>query len=147
MLVRWTEQDHPFSTFDTFRRQMDRLLDDLDRPSVFQAAAPGSLPVSVFDTENALIFSADVPGLEEKDFTLSLAQNVLTIQGERRTRPLEGYAAHRQERAAVRFSRSFALPCRVDPERTTAALKDGVLTVTLPKATEARPRTIAVNAG
>jgi HSP20 family protein len=147
MLVRWTEQDSPFSTFDALRRQMDRLLDEFDRPSLFQASSPGSFPVSVFDTDAALIFSADLPGLEEKDFSLSLAQNVLTIQGERKPRPLEGYTTHRQERASVHFSRSFALPCRVDPERTSASLKDGVLTVTLPKAAEAKPRTIAVNAG
>lgn len=147
MLIRWNEQEPSHSAFDALRRQMDRIFDDFDRPNVFQNSTQGSLPVSVFDDGKSLIFSADVPGLGDKDFTLSLAQNVLTIQGERKNRHQEGYATHRQERAAVRFSRSFALPCRVDAERTSASLKDGVLTVTLPKATEAQPRTIAVTAG
>lgn len=146
MLVRWNDHD-TLSTFDTLRRQMDRLFDEYDRPSVFHATPAGSLPVTFFDSGSALVLSAEVPGLGEKDFTLSLAQNVLTVQGERRVRAPEGYAAHRQERAGVRFSRSFAMPCRVDPERTTATLKDGVLTITLPKAAEAQPRAITVNAG
>jgi hypothetical protein len=58
----------------------------------------------------------------------------------------EGYSAHRQERPAVRFSRSFALPCRVNPEKATAAVKNGILTVTLEKAADAMPRQIAVKA-
>ena len=146
MIVRWNDHDHPISTFDALRRQMDRLFDEYDRPTLFQTASAGALPVSVFDTGAALLFSVDVPGLDEKDFSISLAQNVLTIQGERRARHQEGYATHRQERASARFSRSFALPCRVDPERTAATLQDGVLTITLPKAAEAQPRTIAVTA-
>jgi HSP20 family protein len=144
MLVRWNDHDHPMSSLDALRRYMDRLFDDQDRASLFQQ--PGAIPVSLFDTEQALIFSFDVPGLGEKDFTLSLAQNVLTLQGERRLGQPEGYTTHRQERSSTRFSRSFALPYRVDPERTTAALKDGILTVTLPKTSESKARTISVRA-
>lgn len=147
MLVRWSDHDSSHPAFDTLRRQMDRLFDEFERPDIFRAAPSGSLPVTFFDSGPALVFSADVPGLTDKDFTLSLAQNVLTVQGERRVRAPEGFVAQRQERAGVRFSRSFALPVRVDAERTTASLKDGVLTITLPKAAEAQPRQIAVNAG
>ena len=147
MLVRWSDHDSSHPALDTLRRQMDRFFDEFDRPDIFRAAPVGSLPVTFHDSGAALVFSADVPGLTDKDFTLSLAQNVLTVQGERRVRAPEGFAVQRQERAGVRFSRSFALPCRVDAERTTATLKDGVLTITLPKAAEAQPRQIAVNAG
>jgi len=147
MMIRWNDHDRPSATFDALRRQMDRLFDEYDHPSLFSAAPAGSLPLAFFDSGSALLLTAEVPGLTEKDFTLSLAQNVLTVQGERKVRAPEGYAVHRQERAGVRFSRSFALPCRVDPERTTATLKEGVLTITLPKTTEAQPRTIAVSAG
>ena len=147
MMVRWNEFEPSVSSLGALRRQMDRLFEDFDRQGFYGNASNNSLPVTFFDTGSALVMSADVPGLTEKDFSLSLAQNVLTVQGERRVRAPEGYATHRQERASVRFSRSFALPCRVDAERTTATLKDGVLTVTLPKTPEAQPRTIAVNAG
>lgn len=146
MLVRWSDHDSS-PAFDSLRRQVERLFDEADRPDIFRAAPAGSLPVTFTDKGDSLVFSADIPGLTDKDFTLSLAQNVLTVQGERRVRAPEGFVAHRQERAGVRFSRSFALPCRVDSERTTATLKDGVLTITLPKAVEAQPRQITVNAG
>ena len=66
------------------------------------------------------------------------------MTAERKLTAPEGYAPRRQERASFRFSRSVALPVKVDPEKVTAAVKDGVLTVTLSKAEEARPRQIQV---
>ena len=60
--------------------------------------------------------------------------------------PPEGYRPHRQERQAYQATRSFALPCRVDPERVRAELKDGVLTVRLAKAAESQPRRVQIAA-
>jgi HSP20 family protein len=68
------------------------------------------------------------------------------VSGERRVQTPEGYSAHRQERAAINFSRSFALPCRVNADRTSASVKNGILTVTLEKAADAMPRQIAIKA-
>jgi HSP20 family protein len=69
---------------------------------------------------------------------------VLTVTGERRADAPEGYSVHRQERLPARFSRGFQLPVKVDGAGITAALKDGVLTVTMPKAAESQPRQITV---
>ena len=102
--------------------------------------------LSCADTGASLVFEADLPGLDEKDVQLEVHQDVLTLRGERRQDAPQGWLVHRQERAPVKFSRSFTLPCKVDLEKSTARLKDGVLTLTLVKATEARPRQIAVNA-
>jgi HSP20 family protein len=101
----------------------------------------------LFDTGKALLVKADLPGLSEKDLQISINQDVLTVTGERKAEALEGYTVHRKERQSARFSRSFTLPSKVDPEKTTAVLKNGVLTLTLFKATEAQPRQITVNAG
>jgi HSP20 family protein len=68
------------------------------------------------------------------------------MSGERKPDESQGYYVHRQERVPVKFSRSFSLPCKVDPEKSTATLKNGVLTITLPKATSAQPRQITVKA-
>ena len=70
----------------------------------------------------------------------------MTIKGERQDSAPEGYSVHRKERGAFRFTRSFALPAKVDVEKVQAVLKHGVLTVTLPKAKEAQPRQISVKA-
>ena len=82
--------------------------------------------------------------MTEKDIQLSIHQDVLTLSGERKQEVPQGYFVHRQERAPLKFARSFTLPCKVDPEKSTATLKDGVLTITLPKAPEAQPRQISV---
>ena len=109
-------------------------------------------PVLAFDIETApdcdglrRLLELD-PGLSDKDVTLSLNQDVLTLAGKRGADAPKGYSVHRQERAALQFSRSVALPCKVDPEKATAAMKNGVLTVTLGKVAEAQPRRIAVRA-
>jgi HSP20 family protein len=77
---------------------------------------------------------------------ITLTQDVLRLSGQRKVDAPEGYSVHRQERAPFRFSRSYALPAKVDPERVGAALRDGVLVITLEKAVEVKPRRIQVKA-
>jgi HSP20 family protein len=143
MWTRWGEFDRSFEVLEDFRRRMDRLFDGY---GVEGAPTSGHGPRMAFrDEGSALVLSAELPGLAEGDVKLTVNQDVLTLEGERRVQVPEGYAAHRQERGPMRFSRSFTLPCKVDAEHTQASLRDGVLKVTLPKAPEARPRQIAVN--
>ena len=100
--------------------------------------------LSLVDGGVNLILKAEVPGLGDKEVQLSIHQDVLTLSGERKLEVPEGYFVHRQERAPVKFARSFTLPCKIEPEKSTATLKDGVLTVVLSKVPEAQPRQIAV---
>lgn len=123
------------------RRELDRLFGDFER-----AATPNQSTLSFEDDGSSFILRADVPGLTENDFQISLAGNTLTLKGERKVEAPEGYTVHRRERSAYRFARSLELPARVDGEKVTATLKNGVLTLTLPKAAEAQPRQIAVKA-
>ena len=150
MLTHFDEFEHPFTAMDLLRRRMDRLFDEAqpgrEAGQDVERLWSGRFPrLSFADTGAALVLEADLPGLGEKDVQLSIHQDVLTIGGERRQEAPPG-VPHRQERRPVRFSRSFTLPCKVDPEKSTATLKNGVLTVTLAKATEAQPRQIAVKA-
>jgi HSP20 family protein len=148
MFTFTTDFDRGFSVFDELRRRMDRVWDDFDGqadgPSVYASSAWPKL--NVYDTGSAVVLRADVPGLSEKDIQLTVTGNAVSLSGERRVTPPEGYSVQRQERGALRFSRSFALPCKVDADKTQASLKDGVLTVTLAKTPEAQPRQIAVRA-
>lgn len=149
MLTRFDDFDRTFARMDQLRRRMDRLFEELEpeRGRDVERMWTGRFPRIAFaETAESLELQADVPGLAEKDVQLSIHQDVLTLSGERRPDVPQGYFVHRQERAPVRFSRSFALPCKVDPEKSTATLKNGVLTITLAKATEAKPRQIAIRA-
>jgi HSP20 family protein len=151
MLSRFDDLDRTFATMDHLRRRMDRLFDDFEpappRGRSVERMWSGRFPrLSFADAGASLVLEADLPGLTEKDVRLEVHQEVLTIRGERRQDAPQGWFVHRQERAPVKFSRSFTLPCKVDPEKSTATLKNGVLTLTLTKAAEAQPRQIAVNA-
>lgn len=139
MLRRLTEYERPLDLFSELRRQMDQVWEDFDGGAQAQYQA-----LRVRDAGADLVVDADLPGISEKNVELTLADNVLYVTAERKLNAPEGYAPRRQERASFRFSRSVALPVKVDPEKVTAAVKDGVLTVTLSKAEEARPRQIQV---
>ena len=146
MLTRFDD----FTTFaDELRRRMDRIWDDFDADYVADWAplSAASWPhLSVFDAGATLVVKADVPGLNEKDLRVELVDGTLTLTGERKAEAPKGYTVHRQERGPLTFSRSLSLPVRVDSEKTTASVKDGVLTITLTKAAEAQPRQITVRA-
>lgn len=154
MMHRFTDVDRTFAAMDELRRRMDWLFEDHEPPARAQlrsefereARQVTGPRIHLFDTGKALVVKADLPGLSEKDVQISLNQDVLTLSGERRAEAPEGYTVHRKERGSARFSRSFTLPSKVDPEKTTAVLKNGVLTLTLNKAVEAQPRQITVSA-
>jgi HSP20 family protein len=157
-MAGWNDIDRTLDMMDELRRRMDWLFPEQDRGRAQRglrslygdndrstARSPAAWPpVNVFDTGSTLVIEADVPGLVEKDVGLMVHDDVLTLRGERKADLPSGYTPHRRERGPVQFSRSFALPCKVDFEKTTAVLKDGVLTVTLSKAPEAQPRQIQV---
>jgi HSP20 family protein len=145
MSVRWTDFDRTLMAMDEFRRRMDRLWDEYDDDRVPATTSNATWPHSnLWDAGESLQFVAEVPGLSEKDLKVSVHEDVITLAGERKASVPEGYSVHRQERNGVRFSRSFTLPFPVDAERTTATVKNGLLTVTLPKTAESKPRQIAV---
>ncbi len=151
MLNRFDDFDRTFAVMDQLRRRMDRVFEEMD-PGRAQGRDVERMWSSRFprvhlrDAGSSLVLQADVPGLGEKDVQLSIHQDVLTMSGERKEDAPAGWYVHRKERAPVKFSRSFSLPCKVDPEKSTATIKNGVLTVTLTKAAEAKPRQITVQA-
>jgi HSP20 family protein len=127
---------------------MNRLFDDAgrgwraDEPSATTTWSPA---VDIFETEGEIVVKAELPGMERKDITLNLENNVLTLKGERRfekeTRE-ENY--HRIERSYGGFSRAFSIPAIVDEEKIRADYKDGVLKIALPKKEQAKPKQIKI---
>lgn len=139
----WSDFDRQVAALDDFRRRVEQAFEA--GPA---AASPGRgwMPANVYDTGADFVVTADLPGIRSGDVELSATSDVLTLTGRRQLELPEGYSLHRQERRAVKFSRSFSFPCEIDPERVSAALSDGVLTVRLAKAENARPRQIAIKA-
>jgi len=122
-----------------FKHQVDQLWNGaLAAP---QAAYPA---LNLWDDGENFHAEAELAGFKIEDIDLAVAGAELQIRGKRATQVGEGWAVHRRERPNGEFSRTIAFPAEIDADRVQAALKDGVLHVTLPKAPTAKPRKIEV---
>ncbi len=157
MLTRWNDigfggLGRELSALSDLRNQMDRLLLDFEqgwglgrRPREEGWLAGAVWPrVALYDAGSELRLRAEIPGVSEKDLDISVEQAALTLRGERKTEVPEGYSVHRRERGNRSFARSFTLPCRIDTEKVTANLENGVLEMKLPKVAEEQPRQVQV---
>ncbi len=134
--------ERTFSAMDELRQRLGRVFGDVDAR---EFSPDTSWPrTSVYETNDALLLVAEVPGLTEKELEITLKEEVLTLAGERKLTVPAGFQVHRQERRPARFSRSFTLPYRVAADGLAADLKDGILTVRLPKVPDEQPRRVPI---
>ena len=101
--------------------------------------------LDLYQNNDNVVAVVELPGMRKEDIEISLHDGMLTISGERGTSATNGENAERTERISGKFRRSITLPARVDASKVSATYKDGLLTVTLPKAEEAKPKQIKVN--
>lgn len=110
-----------------------------------QGNRPWTPAVDIYETENELVFKADLPEVDQKDIDVRVENQTLTIAGERKFESKEnGKGYHRIERSYGQFTRSFSVPSTFDTENINAQFKNGVLTVTLPKKEAAKPRQVKI---
>ncbi len=147
-LIRWHKPETAawpgFDEIEDLRRQMDQLLEtpfaQWSSPRFFREWAP---LLDVYqDAENVYV-KLEVPGLKKEDIDVSLHNGALTITGERKREEREGQT--RSERFYGRFSRTVTLPVAVEGGKVSANYTNGVLSITLPKAEEAKPKQIEIN--
>lgn len=138
-------------------RWMDRwssLRDDLN--NIFEGTAWPAIPQSqlftgwtpaldLYQSNDDITAVIELPGMRKEDIEIQLHDGTLTISGERKEESRDGDKASRTERFVGNFRRSISLPTRVDANKVNASYKDGILTVTLPKAEEVKPKQIQVN--
>lgn len=131
----------PDRSFDQLHRQMNRLFEDFgDEPR----STGGVGRANLYDAGDELVLTAELPGAKLEDIEVTVIEDNLSISAEIAVEIPEGYRALRQERASEHVSSTIQLPSTVDPERAAASLTDGILTVRLAKAAEAKPRRIEV---
>jgi HSP20 family protein len=134
-----------FEELDRLRRQLDRLATDREARA-FTAPARGVFPLLNLteDTDNYYL-RAELPGIQANDLDIQATENNISITGERKL-PEENENArfHRRERDSGRFSRAVSLPGKIDSDKISATMADGMLTITIPKAESARPRQIEI---
>jgi len=149
-LVRWspTRWD-PFGELSALQERMNRLFEDLfpvTRREKEELNAGTFYPaIDIYEEDKEIILKAELPGIKKKDVHVEINDGVLTLRGERKFEnedKRDNY--HRIERGYGSFHRSFTLPTAVDRDKIKAHYKDGLLEVTLPKAEEAKPKSIPV---
>lgn len=148
-----TTSRRPQESFQTLRR-LNNALDEAFGTWPLQQDESGSITsawhpaVDVFEDRDAVKIVAELPGVNPEDVKLSLENNLLTIRGEKKQEAEErSERVHRYERRYGSFERAFMLPSTVDGDKVSADYRNGILTVSVPKAERARPREIPVRAG
>jgi HSP20 family protein len=142
-LVRW----NPVSEMMNLQREMSRFFNGMPaRPKDEDyESAVWSPMVDISEDANEYRLHFDVPGMDKKDVKMSFSDNTLTVSGERKSMEEKKDATcHRVERIFGKFYRSFTFPTRVKSDSISAQYDNGVLTVTVPKAEEVKPREIEI---
>jgi HSP20 family protein len=149
-VVKWNsarnEAAWPSDLFG-LQREMNTMFDRLfrgtdDAETTFSAWCPAT---DIAEQDDAYIVHVEVPGVKKEDFKITLESNILTIRGEKKQeKESKNDHLHRVERSYGSFQRSFTLPAKVKNDKIEAVYKDGVVTLTLPKAEETKPKQIEV---
>ncbi len=130
----------PFKDLIFLQERMTRIFDEAllqFKGSSDLASGAWFPPVDIYETGDKIILKAEIPGVDRKDVSLEVNENVITLKGERRfAKNLGEENYHRMERFYGTFARVFSLPNVVDKSNVTANFKDGVLEITVPKAAE-----------
>lgn len=145
-LVRW----NPMRNLLSLQEEMNRLFDEFFRSGNGKETSWGlrtwTPSVDIYETDDALVFEAELPGMSKDDVNIEIHNNTLILRGQRKHEAeVKDEHYHRVERAYGTFQRSFVLPTTVDQEKVQATYRDGVLELRLPKLETAKPKRIAIS--
>ena len=144
-LTRW----EPAREMMTLREAMDRLFDDaFTRPlSIRDGWSMATPAIDMYQTDNEVVVKASIPGIKAEDVQINVTGDVLTVKGEvKQENEQKDRAWHIREQRFGSFERSIALPTDVKSDKAEAVFENGILTITLPKADEVKPKTINIKA-
>ncbi len=148
MFTRMSDIDRMFGAMDLLRNKMDSIFDGYNRSYLYGPAftlTSNSPRTNLLENGDTFEVQAEVPGISKDDLNIKIQGNYLEISGKRSLDIPDGYKVHRNERGTTTFFRSFTLRDDIDSEKVEAALKDGILYLTLPKSETAKPRQITIN--
>lgn len=148
--IRFAERPafrNPWAEFERIRQGLDELSRTYVEKGKGQTRANVYPALNIYEEADKLLITAELPGVKAEDLDLSIEGETLTIQGKReRGQNQPGVSYHRREIESGSFSRAVTLPVKVDAERVGARLSNGILTITLMKASALTPRQIHVTA-
>jgi len=141
-LIRW----QPFREIDALQREMNRLFDSLTADMTSLSNGAFMPAAELHETANAIHLKLEVPGIDAKDLDIQVSADAVSVSGERKSESTsEDKGVKRTEFRYGRFQRVFQLPARIQNDHVTADYKDGILTITLPKAEGEKTKVVKVN--
>jgi HSP20 family protein len=144
-IVKW----EPFRDLLSTQREFDRLFREAFSPWFGEtelSTRSWAPPVDIYETDNDIVLKAELPGVDPKDVEVRVEDNTLYLKGERKhEKEVKEQNYHRVERSYGSFARSFSLPNSINADKVKAEYKDGLLTLTMPKREEAKPKTIKID--
>ena len=138
---------NPFRELRTMQDQMNRMLDMAWNREFGEELKEGvwQPPVDIYEDEQSVVIKAEVPDVDQKDIEVRIENNTLTLKGERKhSSEIKKENYYRVERYFGQFQRSFSLPQSINQEKVQATCEKGILTITLPKREEVKPKQISV---
>jgi HSP20 family protein len=138
---------NPFRELRTMQDQMNRMLDMAWNREFGEELKEGvwQPPVDIYEDEHSVIIKAELPDVDQKDIEVRIENNTLTLKGERKhSSDIKKENYYRVERYFGQFQRSFSLPHSINQEKVQATCDKGILTITLPKRAEVKPKQISV---
>jgi HSP20 family protein len=145
-LMRWNPMRDVFG----FGHRMNHLFDDVFRPVAREDGRlsmwNGYPTVDIYDNDENIVITAELPGINKTDIVIDVKDRVLTLKGERSfDNEVKEEKYYCRERTFGKFQRAFRLPADVDPEKISADYKDGILKIDIPKPEEQKPKKITVH--
>ncbi len=148
-LIRFTDLPafrNPWAEFERIRQGLDELSRNYGEKGKETGRATVYPPLNIYEETDRLLVTAELPGVKAEDLDLSIEGETLTIQGKRLIpRNEDGVSYHRREIQAGSFNRAIALPVKVDADKVSARITNGILAITLMKASPLTPRQIKVS--
>lgn len=148
MWTRINDIDRMFDAMDMLRSKLNRAFMDYDGSygeDYGWRTVNGAPRTNLYDNGDTFQVVAEVPGISKENLNIRIQGNYLELSGNRQSDAPKGYKAHRIEREIASFTRSFTLPADVDADKIEAVLKDGLLTLVMPKAEAAKPKQITIS--
>ena len=145
-LVKWSPRKDMFSLQNQINRMFDDFFSPAHREDVELSMGSWNPVVDIYENDENIVVTAEIPGLDKKDIVVDVKDRVLTLKGERSfDNEVNEDNYYRRERAFGKFERAFTLPVDVDSEKIKADYKDGLLKIEIPKPEKQKPKKITVH--
>ena len=144
-LVKWNDPNQKQDMSTLFKTEMNRLFQDFFGHGFYPQLTSIFPPINLYENEDNLVLTAELPGISANDLDIQIKGEILHLTGERKFEGEKNEGCyHRRERESGKFTKKITLPYQVEADKIKAKLENGILSVTMPKKAQEKPKKITV---